>query len=105
MTQKSITDALSAGRRVFVLAALALRSDLDEPIVHSLIGSRNPRAITALAWKADLNMAFAHQLQIRLGYIEPTSALRPDPEGGFPLSEDDMEWQIDLASEDSSGGR
>jgi uncharacterized protein (DUF2336 family) len=104
LTDKVIGDALAAGRRVFVLASLALRTKLDEPVVHSLIGSRNPRAITALAWKAGLNMAFAHQLQIRLGYIEAAAALRPDADGNYPLHADDMQWQIDLASDDAADG-
>lgn len=92
--------ALASGRRAFLMAALSLRSGLEEPVVHSLISSRNAKAMTALAWKAELNMGFALQLQLRLGNIEPRSAIRPDQDGRFPLSEEDMNWQIDLVAEE-----
>ena len=99
LTEKIVSVALASGRRAFLMAALSLRSGLEEPVVHSLISSRNAKAMTALAWKAGLNMAFALQLQLRLGNIKPNSAIRPDPEGAFPLSEDDMIWQIDLVAD------
>jgi uncharacterized protein (DUF2336 family) len=99
LTEKIVSVALASGRRAFLMAALALRSGLEEPVVHSLISSRNGKAMTALAWKADLNMAFALQLQLRLGNIKPVNAIRPNPDGQFPLSEDDMIWQIDLVAD------
>jgi len=102
LTDKVISTALASGRRAFLMVALALRSGLEEPVVHSLISSCNAKAMTALAWKAGMNMAFAHQLQLRLGNLAPSDAIKPDAEGQFPLSDDDMLWQIDLAVD--SGG-
>jgi len=99
LTDKVVSVALASGRRAFLMAALSLRSGLEEPVVHSLISSRNAKAVTALAWKAELNMGFALQLQLRLGNVEPRSAIRPDQDGRFPLSEEDMNWQIDLVAE------
>jgi uncharacterized protein (DUF2336 family) len=99
LTDKMISVALASGRRAFLMAALALRSGLEEPVVHSLISSRNGKAMTALAWKADLNMAFALQLQLRLGNLTSTAAIRPNSQGEFPLTEDDMIWQIDLVAD------
>ena len=99
LTDKIVSVALASGRRAFLMAALSLRSGLEEPVVHSLISSRNAKAMTALAWKAELNMAFALQLQLRLGNIKPDSAIRPNQDGLFPLTEDDMIWQIDLVAD------
>ena len=99
LTEKIVSVGLASGRRAFLMAALALRSGLEEPVVHSLINSRNAKAMTALAWKADLNMGFALQLQLRLGNIKPSVAIRPNQDGQFPLSEDDMIWQIDLVAD------
>ncbi len=99
LTDKMVSVALASGPRAFLMAALSLRSGLDEPVVHSLVSSRNAKAMTALAWKAGLNMAFALQLQLRLGNIEPRSAIRPDQDGRFPLTDDDMNWQIDLVAD------
>lgn len=97
----SSANAVKLAKFVAVaLAALSLRSGLEEPVVHSLISSRNAKAMTALAWKAELNMGFALQLQLRLGNIEARSAIRPNQDGQFPLSEEDMNWQIDLVAEE-----
>ena len=105
LTDKALADALNAGRRTFVLAALGLRAQLDEPVVHSLVNSKNPRAITALSWKCGMNMAFALQLQLKLGWIEHKNALRPDADGNFPLRDDDMAWQIEIAQGESKKRR
>lgn len=99
LTDKTVSAALASGRRAFLMASLALRSGLEEPVVHSLLNSRSGKAMTALAWKADLDMAFALQLQLRLGNLPPASAIRPDAEGAFPMTEDDMIWQIDLVAD------
>ncbi len=99
MTDKTVTDALSEGRREFVLAALALRSGLQDPVVHSMMASRNVKAIAALAWKSGMNAAFALQLQLRLGDVAQEKAIKPTAEGEYSISEDEMSWQIDLVAD------
>jgi uncharacterized membrane protein len=96
LTDKIISVVLASERRSFLNAALALRSGLHEPVVHSLISSHNATTMTAFAWKARLNMASALQLQLRLGVLTTSNAIRPDPNGRFPLLDDDKVWKIDL---------
>ena len=61
LTDKTVSAALTSGCWAFFMVSLALRSGLEEPVVHSFLNSRGGKAITALAWKADLDMAFALQ--------------------------------------------
>lgn len=101
LTEDAVREAVSEGKRPFVLAALELVSGLPEDAVHSLASSINPKAVVALVWKAGYSMEFALQLQLRLANIPPEKALKPTDEGGFPLNEDQLSWQIELVSEET----
>lgn len=101
LTEEVVRDAVSEGKRPFVLSALEYVSGLSEDAVHSLASSINPKAVVALVWKAGFSMDFAVQLQLRLANIPPEKALRPTDEGKFPLSDDQLSWQIELVSEES----
>ncbi len=54
------------------------------------------KGMTAVTWKAGLSMRLAQQLQLRLARIAPGSVLKPAAGGKFPLSEDEMGWQIEF---------
>jgi len=103
LTEEVVREAVSEGKRPFVLAALKCVSGLPEDAVHSLASSINPKAVVALVWKAGYSMEFALQLQLRLANIPPEKALKPTEDGEFPLSEDQMSWQIELVSDDTDG--
>lgn len=103
LDELSLLEALTAGRRAFVMASLSVRSSLPESTVHSMMSSGNAKAVTALAWKAGLSMEFAEQLQLRLAYIEPRDVLRAGFATRFPLDDDQLEWQIRMFSEGKAG--
>src|SRR3546814_11639766 len=98
LDELSLSEALTAGRRAFVLAALSVRAGLPEATVHSMMSSGNARAVTALAWKAGMTMEFAEQLQMRLAYIEPRDVLRSAVAARYPLSAQPLVCQIRLFS-------
>ena len=101
LSEEAVRDAVSEGKRPFVLAAFELITGLSEDAVHSLASSINPKAVIALVWKAGYSMDFAVQLQLRLANFPPEKALKPTDEGGFPLSDDQLSWQIELVSEET----
>jgi hypothetical protein len=79
-----------------VRAAIARDSGLPAPVVRKMLGSGSAKAITALAWKANYSMALAVALQAGPGGIAADQVLGPR-DGGYPLSESDMEWQLELS--------
>jgi uncharacterized protein (DUF2336 family) len=79
-----------------VRAAVARDSELTVPVVRRIFASSNAKAITALAWKANYSMTLAVALQSGLGGIAADQVLQPK-DGGYPLSESDMEWQLELS--------
>ncbi len=96
---KVIEDALRQGRRAFVMAALSVRSGLDEPAVHAMVNSASARAVTALAWKSELSMDLAEKIQRQLSYIPDTKVIRPGVKGEYPISVDDLQMQIRMFAE------
>lgn len=94
--EAEIIEAISTGNRHFVTAALAVRSGLSEGTVSKTLASHVAKAVVAVVWKAGLGMPLAFQIQVRMAGIAPDQALKPRESGTFPLSEDDLSWQVDL---------
>lgn len=95
LTEEAIQDALALRERDFVIQAMALRGRIDPEIIKSAIDARAPKALVALAWKAGLTMRFALEFQKNIGKIAPNDLLYPSGGTEFPMSDDDMRWQLD----------
>ncbi len=96
LTEEAISRAVGSGDRGFATAALALRSGLLPEIVREIIASKSAKAVTAVAWKAELSMRLAMQMQMRLAGIAPSNVLHARDGVDFPLSPEDMTWQLEF---------
>lgn len=94
--EEAIAAAIGAGKRDAVAAALARDAKLPAAIVASILASKSAKAVTALAWRANLSMRQALQLQLRVAHIPPTAALNPRGGSDYPLTAAEMEWQLGL---------
>ena len=90
LDDEAMEEAIQAGRNDFVLEALALRSELDPKVVRKIIMSSSPKTITALAWKANLSMRTAIQLQSRMARIPLKKLLNARHGTDFPETGDKM---------------
>ena len=88
--------ALNGGDRDLVRHGLALRADLPLSLIDHILAAHSAKGVTALAWKADCAMRFASQLQLRLGGIAPNQVLNPRGGTDYPLSDEEMDWQLDF---------
>ncbi len=99
-----ISSALQAGDHKFVLAALIVLSDLPEVVVKRIFSERNPKAIVSLVWKSGLPVSLITALQKRMARIPPgdvleaTTSENADSSDGFPMSEKEMNWNIQFFS-------
>ena len=82
--------------RGFVRAALAVLAELPLEVIDRVLGAHSAKGVTALAWKSGFGMRAAHKLQLQLGQIAPGAALRPREDGGYPLSAEAMQWQLEF---------
>ena len=87
---------LLSGNRAFITHALALMAGMPPALVTRIADARSAKAITAMAWKAGLKMRFAIKLQARFGNVPPREILQAKDGVDYPLSEDDMTWQLDF---------
>lgn len=99
-----IEDSLRKGKRAFILAALSVLSELDETVVHAMITSGNARAVTALAWKSDLPMFVAEQLQRQLAYVPPEKVIEAGVRGEYPIEDDVLTLQLELYTDQRKTG-
>lgn len=96
LDEPTLTTALEAGERSFLITALALKAGTDSSTVSRILSAHSAKGVTALAWKAGLSMRLALQLQTRLSGIAPQQALYPKEGTSYPLSEPDLKWQLEF---------
>jgi hypothetical protein len=65
---------------------------------------RSAKAIIALCWKAEMSMRLATRVQMQLAKIPPRDVLRATATDKFPLSADEMRWQLEFISGLASTG-
>ena len=78
------------------ISPVARDSSLPAPLVRKILASASAKAIVALAWKANYSMDLAVALQAGPGGIAAGEVRQPR-DGEYPLSESDMEWQLELS--------
>lgn len=99
LSADAILDAIEEGRKRFAEMALAKRSGLDRTTVTRAVAQKSAKGLLSLGWKAGFTPEEAVAIQIRLAGIPPDDAIGADEDGAWPLSEDDMEWQLEFFSE------
>jgi uncharacterized protein (DUF2336 family) len=96
LDEATVAGALGKGERGFVTRALALLSGLSEESVQQAVSLASAKGVTAIAWKAGLGMRTAVQLQLRLARIPPPRVLQARAGTDYPLTEEEMRWQIEF---------
>ena len=96
LTEEAVLEGLSKGDRAFVSAALTLLAGVPPDVVQKIASMDSPKGVTALAWKAGLAMRTAVQMQLRLARIAPAKVMHPKNGVDYPLSTDEMNWQLEF---------
>lgn len=96
LNDAAVDDAIDAGDRQFVRAALAVLAAVPLDGVDRVIAAHSAKGIVALAWKAGLKMHTALRLQTGYVHIPRPSLVKPQPDGSYPLTHDAMRWQIEF---------
>jgi uncharacterized protein (DUF2336 family) len=96
LDEDAVAAAVAGRDRTFVAASLALKTKLPFAMVDKIIAISSAKGITALVWKAGFSMRLSVQLQTRLAGISPNKAIYARDGVGFPLTEDEMRWQLEF---------
>lgn len=95
ITDEIVSDALAMDDRDFVIVCLALRAGTTMEDIRKIFDVRAPRTICALAWRAGFSMRLALKLQQTLGRVPHTALIYPRGGTDYPLTEEQMRWQLD----------
>ena len=77
-----------------MLAGLADAAGTDARVAGKIVSSANSKAIVALVWKAGYSMELAVRLQQDLPRVGTDAMIGPGADGGFPLEEEDLKWEL-----------
>lgn len=95
LDESTVDTALSGGDHAFVIAGLAVLAGLSFATVKKAAHTQSAKGIVAIAWKAGLSMALCLQLQSRLLRL-PANRMLYSHDGSYPLTQDDMVWQLEF---------
>jgi uncharacterized protein (DUF2336 family) len=96
LTEDVVKKAIDVNDSHFTRYAISHMSGLPSEIVTKMLGSGSGKAVTSLCWKAGMTMRMAVQLQRKVAKVRPNSLLRARGGNEYPLTDDDMEWQIEF---------
>jgi uncharacterized protein (DUF2336 family) len=89
-----ILQALRRSAERDAAAMLAVKAGVPLGVIERACALRSAKGIVSLAWKAGLKAQTAVTLQAALAHLPPGMVLRPGHEDTFPLSDDEMRWQL-----------
>jgi uncharacterized protein (DUF2336 family) len=99
LNEVAVLRAVESRDLQFVHAALSVMSELPFPAVVKIFATRSAKGIMAASWKAGLSAQAALVLQSSVASISPRDILGPTDEGRYPLTREDMLWQLDFFSD------
>lgn len=99
LNEAALIDAARAGDLRRVAAALSVASGLTLAAVDRAASLRNARGLISLAWKAGFSMRAAMVAQAALGRLGPGAIIPAGPGGAFPLTDDEMQWQLEVLAQ------
>jgi len=96
LNEETISDALAMRDNDFVIAAIALLCRSKVSQIKKVFEMKAPKPVCAICWKAGLSMRMALRLQQEIAHISSKELIYPKGGTDYPLSEDDLEWQLDF---------
>jgi len=94
LDEAALLTAARRGQASLCAAMLAVAAGVPMASVERAAMLRSPKSLISLVWKAGWTMRAGHAVQGLLGQLPPESILPPGSGGRFPLSIDEMEWQL-----------
>jgi hypothetical protein len=96
--EADLLDAAREGDAGRAAVMLALAADVPLPVVRRAASLRSAKGLVSLTWKAGFSMKAGYALQVLLAHLSPAAALKAGPGNSFPLSVQEMHWQLEFLS-------
>lgn len=96
LTEAALQAAASQFELRQLLAMLAVSSDVSLQTVERVMDVRSTKALVSLVWRSGFSMTLAVSIQKALSHFAPETIIYPTEDGTFPLSAEEMTWQVEL---------
>jgi uncharacterized protein (DUF2336 family) len=96
LTELTVLEAARTGDVNLCAAFLAVAGGVPLSTVERAGELRHAKGLVSLIWKAGFSMKAGVALQMLLTRLSPDEVLQPAAGDGFPLTEEEMRWQIDF---------
>ncbi len=96
LSEDNLIDWMDEGKWLHVTSALALMSQIPRVIVKKITTSQSAKGMMALCWKAGVSAELGESLQFKLAKIPIGNILKADQKGGYPLTDEELNWHLDL---------
>ena len=96
LDQAAVAQTLEEGGGEMVKAALAVLAGLPLKVIEKTVQTNSAKGLVAVAWKAGLPMRLAERLQGKLAKIPPRNVMLARGGTDYPLSDEELEWQLDF---------
>jgi len=89
-----VSEQIEANRRELLIQCLAVMADMSAATVRQIIHSKSGRAVAALAWKCDLAMRTAYELQTKFALVPTAQLLHAKDGNKYPIDANELEWHL-----------
>ena len=94
LDEAALLGAAQRGEARMATAMLAVAAEVAAAVVDRAATLRSAKGLVSLIWKAGFSMRCAVPVQMLLARLAPGNTLRATPTGDFPLSVEEMRWQL-----------
>jgi len=96
LDEAALLAATHRGEARLACALIAVAADIPVSVVERAATLRSTKGLVSLIWKAGFSMRVAPPVQLLLARVAPAAVLSDTSQNGFPLSLEEMRWQIDF---------
>lgn len=96
LSEDSLIAAARRGEARLVTGMLATAAGVGVEVVDRAARLRSAKGLISLVWRAGFTMRAAGPLQPLLARLPPEQVLTPGEHGEFPLSAEEMRWQVEF---------
>lgn len=94
LTEEQLVQVAQRGNTVSIAYALHLVTKIAEKKITRILDTQSAEGLVSLCWQAGFAMRSAHEIQKGL-HFKADKILLPRAGFDYPLSEDDMKWQLE----------
>lgn len=96
LDEPAMAAQVDAGETILCAAMLAVAAGVEIETVERAMSLRSAKGLVCLVHTAGWSMQTSKAVQSLLGKIPPGMVLGATADGGFPLSDEEMRWQLEL---------